>query len=240
MSEYSQKRLLSRNTFSEATESVLRDMVLGGSLQPGERLNEVSLASSLGISRGPLREAIQRLVSEGLLTVISHRGAFVRTFSRPEIVELYELRGALELHAVRLACARATDAELEDLETMLADTADRMRDTDPAYPQEPDFHLRLVLLAGNQALMRSALEVQRQLSLARSMSAQRPTRARAAVVEHGDLVAMLRRRDVEEATALMTRHLDHSMDSAIAALGLPGGDGKPEGDTRQNRSENDI
>lgn len=229
MSEPDHSRLLPRNnTYAQATESVLRDMILDGSLGPGERLNEVALASSLGISRGPLREAIQRLSSEGLLTVISHRGAFVRTFDRHEIVELYELRGALELHAVRLVCARATDAELADLDAMLSDTESRMREsTGHAYPQELDFHLRLVLLAGNQALMRSALEVHRQLSLARSMSGKRPHRARAAVVEHGDLVAMLRARDLERATELMIRHLDHSMRSAIAALGLPAEEEEP-------------
>ena len=223
MSESDRKRPLPRiNTYAQATESVLRDMILDGSIGPGQRLNEVSLASSLGISRGPLREAIQRLTSEGLLTVISHRGAFVRTFARHEIVELYELRGALELHAVRLVCARATDAELADLEVLLSDTESRIRESDQhSYPQELDFHLRLVLLAGNQALMRSALEVHRQLSLARSMSGKRPNRARAAVVEHGDLVAVLRERDLERATELMIRHLDHSMESAIAALGLP-------------------
>lgn len=217
------RRVLPRNnTFSQATESILRDMILGGSIKPGERLNEVFLASSLGISRGPLREAIQRLASEGLLTVISHRGAYVRTFSKDEIVELYELRSALELHAVRLVCARADEAELDELDALLDDTEDRIRASEgKEYPKDPDFHLQLVLLAGNQALMRSALEVHRQLSLARSMSAKRPRRAHEAVAEHSELVTVLRRRDVEVATALMMRHLDHSMDSALAALGLP-------------------
>src|SRR4051794_27841584 len=102
-------RLAREDTFVNRTEEVLRERILDGTIRPGERLNEVTLAAALGISRGPLREAIQRLTSEGLLTVISHRGAFVRTFSRAEVVELYELRAALELHAVRLACDRASD-----------------------------------------------------------------------------------------------------------------------------------
>ena len=79
-------------TFSRRTEVVIRDMILDGTIPPGERLNEVALASALGISRGPLREAIQRLAGEGLLTVISHRGAFVRTFEAREIDELYDMR----------------------------------------------------------------------------------------------------------------------------------------------------
>ena len=95
-------RALARDaTFSQQTEVALREMILAGEIAPGERINEVALAGELGISRGPLREAIQRLVSGGLLTVISHRGAFVRTFTPGEIVDLYGLRSALELHAVR-------------------------------------------------------------------------------------------------------------------------------------------
>jgi DNA-binding GntR family transcriptional regulator len=221
---------LSRDaTFSARTETVLRTMILEGELAPGERVNEVALSNSLGISRGPLREAVQRLASEGLLTVISHRGAFVRTFDRGEIVELYEVRAALELHAVRLVCQRATGDDLAELDALLHETETRMGRGDHAYPQELDFHLRLVLLAGNQALMRAALENHHQISLARSMSAKQPIRARAAVVEHHELVDALKARDVHAATDLMDRHIHHSMAGALRALGLPADD-TPDGD----------
>jgi DNA-binding GntR family transcriptional regulator len=209
-------------TYSARTESLLRNMVLDGELAPGERLNEVALANTLGISRGPLREAVRRLASEGLLTLVSHRGAFVRTFSRDEIVELYEVRAALELHAVRLVCQRAGDEDIAELQTMLSETKSRMgRDRNRAYPQELDFHLRLVLLAGNQALMDAALGSHHQISLARSISAKQPLRARAAVVEHQELVEAMQARDVHTATDLMDRHIGHSRDSALTALGLP-------------------
>src|SRR6266849_3470977 len=79
-------------TFSGRAVNVLREMVLSGRLRAGERLNEVELANALRISRGPLREAIQRLRSEGLLTAVSGRGAFVRSFSDDELRELYEVR----------------------------------------------------------------------------------------------------------------------------------------------------
>ncbi|MGW0003189.1 GntR family transcriptional regulator [Nocardia grenadensis] len=209
-------------TFAHRTESVLRDMVLDGTLKPGERLNEVALAAELGISRGPLREAIQRLVSEGLLTVISHRGAFVRTFTRQEVVDLYELRAALELHAVRLLCRHAGDDDLADLEALLTAAQEHVTATaDTAYPAELDFHLQIVVLTNNQALLSAALEAQRLVSLARTMSANRPTRAREAVAEHEELVAALKERDPDRAVRCMEEHLRHSMESALAALGLP-------------------
>lgn len=224
-------RALTRDgTYSARTETVLREMMLSGDLAPGARLNEVALAAELDISRGPLREAIQRLASEGLLTLISHRGAFVRTFDRGAIVELYELRAAVELHAVRLLCRRVSKEDLEDLEAMLTETETRMRGGQRAYPHELDFHLRLVLLAGNQALMQSAVETHRQLSLARSMSAHQPMRARAAVAEHHDLVLALKARDAPTATDVMERHIEHSMQGALTALGLPLHEAGQDGD----------
>lgn len=219
------RQALSRNnTYSARTETVLRSMILERELRPGERLNEVALANTLGISRGPLREAIQRLASEGLLTLISHRGAFVRTFGRDEIVELYEVRAALELHAVRLVCRRADEAGLADLDALLTETESRMGKGAQPYPHELDFHLRLVDSAGNRALTAAAVETHHQLSLARSISAQQPLRARAAVAEHHQLVEALKTRDVHTATDLMEIHIAHSKANALAALGLTDGD----------------
>lgn len=222
MSPVDTSRRLERNgTFSRRTEAVIREMILDGSLAPGDRINEVELAGELGISRGPLREAIQRLAGEGLLTVISHRGAFVRTFEPREIVELYELRAALELHAIRLLTERASDDGRTDVEAVLASTRDGMpTPKGHAYPAEPDFHQRLVMLVDNQALLRSWLEVHRQLSLVRTRSGQEPLRDRASGLEHDDIVAVLSKRDGERAVALMRTHLTHAMHHALAVLGL--------------------
>jgi len=73
-------QLSREGTFVQRTEAIVREKILDGSILPGMKLNEVALASALGISRGPLREAIQHLAGEGLVTIVSHRGSFVRTF----------------------------------------------------------------------------------------------------------------------------------------------------------------
>lgn len=213
---------LRRNaTFSHQSETVLRDLILNGTLQPGERINEVALSKDLGISRGPLREGLQRLAGEGLLTVISHRGTFVRQFDADEIVELYELRIALETYAVRLACRRASEDDLTDLEALLAETATRIAETPSrAYPSEPDFHARLIELSANSALARAWLEAKHKITLARIRSARQPFRARAALHEHIDITSALGARDEDRAARLVADHLEHSMHSALAALHL--------------------
>lgn len=213
---------LSRDgTFSQRTEAVLRERILDGSIAPGERVNEVALAGALGISRGPLREAIQHLAGEGLLTIISHRGAFVRTFEEREIHELYDLRTAYEMHAARLACTRASDDQLTDFVDFVAATGNIMSvEGDGRYPLERDFHGHLIALADNLALARAAAETQAQISLARSMSAKVAVRAKAALDEHADIAAALMRRSPEDAARSVQIHLDEARTSAMAALGF--------------------
>lgn len=166
-------------TFSAQAVDVLRGMVLSGQLRAGERLNEVELANALGISRGPLREAIQRLRSEGLLTAVSGRGAFVRTFTSESLSDLFEVRIALETHAVRLIGRRADPAAGIILQDLLERTQEKL-DSGDGYPEDQDFHRRLLELSGNPALMETATEVHRQIQLARSRSAHVSARAHAA------------------------------------------------------------
>jgi len=201
-------------TFSGASLAVLRDMVLTGRLLPGERLNEVELARALQISRGPLREAIQRLASEGLLTIVSHRGAYVRTFDAGELRDLYELRIALEMHAVRLAAERLTADDVADVGELLDETREALADAG-GYPEELDFHQRMVALTGNQTLLSATVEVHRQIHLARSRSGQQPDRARDAYDEHRAVVDHVAAGNGEAAANLMRTHLQKSLENAL-------------------------
>src|SRR5271154_560379 len=97
--------------FRDQAFGILREQILDGKYEPGSRLNEVEVAEAMGISRGPLREALQRLVAEGLVVVVAHRGAFVRSFSPLELQQMYEFREIVESGAARLAARRATDEE---------------------------------------------------------------------------------------------------------------------------------
>jgi DNA-binding GntR family transcriptional regulator len=222
VNQFGPQEQLSRDaTFSRRTEAVLRDMILDGSIKSGERINEVVLAGTLGISRGPLREAVQRLVGEGLLTVVSHRGAFVRTFERREVEELYDLRFALEMAVVRLVCERATDKQVTGLTKMLEVTAAQLSSNlDAAYPTDRDLHLKLIELADHSTIAKATVSVQRQISLARSMSAKGPARARQALDEHRSITAAIADRDGDKAAELMKLHLEKARNGALSALGL--------------------
>lgn len=202
------------STYAGRAVEMLRTMILDGTLRSGERLNEVHLAQSLGISRGPLREAIQRLASEGLVGVISHRGAFVRAFDSEELADLYEVRIALETHATRLV---AKSASREDL-TALAESLVDAFEVGNAYPPELDFHTHLVRLTKNEPLLQATIEVGQKIHLARSRSARGPARAEAALTEHREIVASLLDGDGNTAAFLLTEHLSKSLKNALMLL----------------------
>lgn len=216
------------STVSRQAETILREMVLTGALAPGQRLNEVTMADSLGVSRGPLREAIQKLAGEGLLQLQSHRGAFVRKYEPQEIIETYEMRIALELYAVRLVIGRARDDDLVALGVLLAESsaltegarsADVSPESEP-YVAELDFHQRMVSLSGNSAIRAASLEVNRRLYLALTHTERSQTRREHSSSEHQDVLAAVCRRDTAAATALLEKHLETSLQNTLVVLGL--------------------
>ena len=203
-------------TFAGQSVEVLREMILGGRLVPGQRLNEVELSEALGISRGPLREAISRLASEGLLTVVSHRGAFVRTFDAQELMDLWELRIALETHAVRLVAQLADKSLLAGLKTMLADTRKTLvAEGGLFYPRDLDFHRGVVSLAKSARLLSATAEVHQQVHLARSRAGLVPERAQESYDEHEEVFQHIARRDADGAAAALATHLRASLASVL-------------------------
>src|SRR5204862_25361 len=132
----------------------LREQILSGELEPGAELAEVALSEQLGVSRGPVREALGRLASEGLVIVRPRRGAVVRSLSKEEFLELYQVREALEMMAVRLAVPRLSKDDLEDLQR-LNQTMARHAERDEVarfFEANLAFHDRLLEASGNTTL----------------------------------------------------------------------------------------
>lgn len=218
--------VITRPSIPSQAEEVLRQMILDGSLSPGERLNEVTIADSIGISRGPLREAIKRLSGQGYLTMETHRGAFVKAYTPQEIRDLYELRSALELYAVRLVVDRASDDALDELATRLAEERERIvRHEAGATAQEPyaselDFHQQLVALSGNQAIRDRLLDANHKLFLALRPTTRTATRKEHAVASHMEVLDKVRTRDADASVELLSAHLVDSMSNSLSVLGL--------------------
>lgn len=225
--------VITRPSIPSQAEELLRRMILDGTLSPGERLNEVTIADSIGISRGPLREAIKRLSGQGYLTMETHRGAFVKAYTPQEIVDLYELRSALELYALRLVVERASEQALDDLATRLAEESERIRrheadeTASEPYASELDFHQQLVALSGNQVIRAQLSDANHKLFLALRPTKRTETRKEHAVASHMEILGKVRTRDADASVELLSAHLADSMSNSLSVLGLADQSGGP-------------
>jgi DNA-binding GntR family transcriptional regulator len=208
----------SGNSFSDRVERALRARILHGDVAPGDRLNEVEIAGELGVSRGPIREALQRLASDGLVELQAHRGAFVRRLGPEEVRDLFEVRLALETTVARLAAGRATDAQLADLDALARAGSDPVGHADVRFQGARDLHARLAEATGNAALIAHLTLVNQELRLLRTRSGEVPARAEHAVAEHAEIVAAVRAGDADGAAAAMEAHLRSALTHALAAM----------------------
>lgn len=196
----------------------LRTEILEGRLEPGAELIEVALAEQLGVSRGPLREAIGRLAAEGLVTVSPRRGAVVRSLSKEEFLELYQVREALERMAVELAVQRLTDEQFEELAALNAEMEAHAtrNEVESFFEANLAFHARLLEASGNEKLQELYRQLLGQLGRYRLRSLTLRGNLRRSVSEHKAILRAARRGDAERAAQLMAEHIRVPQRRAIA------------------------
>jgi DNA-binding GntR family transcriptional regulator len=186
--------------------------IISGDLKPGSKISEHALATSLGVSRGPLREAIRRLEGRKLLQRTPNIGVRVASMSPGDLHELLQVREALEGLACGLAATHMTDEELEALSELL-DQHQQQKSVQEGtgYYQESkdfDFHFRIVKGSRNVRLVQMLCDdLYYLLRVCRYKSSTKPGRARHALREHRDIVAALMRRDPVEAEQKMRLHI---------------------------------
>ncbi|HEX6342431.1 GntR family transcriptional regulator [Umezawaea sp.] len=203
------------------TVDVLRELVLTGEIPPGERVNEVELAQRLGISRGPLREAIRHLSSEGLLVLVPNKGAHVPQADADDVRALFELRTALECAAAELAASRRTDADVARLREVCAESR-RDYQGGVRFPYRLDlaFHQALLDAARSPRIAEQVRLVQQRVVLLRSGLKDDPPHQNASLDDHDALVEAVAAGDSHGANRVMRRHLSRVRAQMSAGLGL--------------------
>ncbi|HWL80498.1 MAG TPA: GntR family transcriptional regulator [Roseomonas sp.] len=178
----------------------IRLMAMTYQFRPGERINELELAEQLKVSRTPLREALNRLVSEGFVTVVQGRGFFGRLLDAGEIYDLYEVRATLEEAIIRLACERATDEELKDFEKFAGTrpTKDQGKSLE-ALQHDEEFHLRIARMTHNREYVRLLESINRRIHFVRWIDMRR--RPALDMKSHMRLAKLLRQRDASACAA---------------------------------------
>lgn len=187
----------------------LRQMILEGQLDPGEKINEKRLTEQFGVSRTPLREALKVLASEGLLSLIPHRGAVITRQSEAELDEVFRVLAALEGLAGELAAEQAEDRTLQEIVHLTNDLRRSFEQADrPTYFRiNQAIHNAILAATGNDTLMRSHELLAFRVQRARYQANLTPDRWRAAVEEHEAIAEALLARDAERCSKLMRDHL---------------------------------
>ncbi|MBI2938998.1 MAG: GntR family transcriptional regulator [Chloroflexi bacterium] len=198
----------------------LRAAIIDFELAPGERLNERALAEQLGVSRTPLREALQRLYRDGLVVLIPRRGAFIARLSPTEVRDLCETNVALQSLLARCAAERGTPAEREALATHLADleAAAAANDLTRWIQVDPLIHHTLWAMARN-AYARQILEnAEPKVGRLRRLCIREPGRLGESTLEHHRLVEAVIDGRPQEAEELARQHLQRFQEVALRAL----------------------
>lgn len=146
-----------RSSFRDLVRNRIRDLILSGELRPGEHLNEVDMAVRFGVSATPVREAFRELEQTGLIVVVPHRGAVVRSLTHQDLAEMYSLRAHLERLAVRLALPKLRVADTDELERLIDTMEEEARAGHVSAMVEVDvgFHRLIMERAGHRLLLRT-------------------------------------------------------------------------------------
>jgi len=186
----------------------IRDMIIQDQLTPGEWIREQALADKLRVSRTPLREALKMLEMEGLIRLLPNRGAVVTELTVEEVKEKLELLAALEALAGKLACRKATDAELAEIRAlhyeMLAWFSRQNRLE--YFKLNQRIHLAIVAASGNRTLIETHARINAQLFRVRYQSNLQNELWGTAVDEHEEMLAALKARNGEALAACMLNH----------------------------------
>lgn len=193
--------------YEQAYETI-RGMIVSGRLRGGDVISEVKLAEELSISRTPVREAVKRLVANGLVES-TPRGLRVFRPKPQDVAEVYFLRAAIEGAMIRAACLRVTPAEIAALRTIHARTLDAIGQDDIAtlVALNGEFHAAIAATAGSVRAENSLMALDPLVATYRRLSLFAPGHRAASVAEHARLIDLLEARDGGGAEALMRAHI---------------------------------
>jgi DNA-binding GntR family transcriptional regulator len=218
-----------RTNLGEEVYRLLWKRILDRGLRPGDKLSDLRLSHELGVSRTPTREALQRLVSDGIVRAERNRGFFVASFSERDITEIYDLRATLETMALRAAAPqltpdllRSAQIDLDNVEARLnaATSESEKLDAFTAFLKvDRGFHRSLVELAGNSRLQNMVEGLWAQIAVFQWAGGFRDRWTAAAISRHRSIIAALLDEDLERAAQELRQHIEEVKVWAINELG---------------------
>ena len=189
--------VLRSSSLAQVVQGEIEKIILSGTFGPGAKLNEKTLADTLGVSRGPVREAFQALHARGLVEMIPNRGVFVQQITRHDAVAIYDVRAGLFGTACRLMAERITSAQINELKALVAqmDVIGAKRDLEAYFPLNIAFHTAIVRGTGNMVLAETYFTMVSRLQLFRARGLVHGGGFESSNIEHRAILDALDKRD---------------------------------------------
>lgn len=209
---------ISGNSQSAHAYVRLFEAIRTGSFKPGDRIREMDIATQYGLSRTPVREAIRRLESDGIIEHKPRFGAVVRKLSRSEVVELYEMRTVLERTAAAMAAKHASQGEIDELQDLNEAMLAAGSDTPQAVQNNESFHHSIYLAARNRFLMDSLQALNNAMMLLGPTTLEGADRLSTAYGQHKSIIKALAQGNAVEAAAQAEAHINASLRYRLQSL----------------------
>lgn len=195
----------------------IKELAVEYRFRPGQKVNEVELAERLGVSRTPVREALNRLVRDGFMSFVPNKGFYARELSADTVRQLYELRAAIECAAYRLACARATDLEIEEAVRPWENATDPATGFSQTRMAEADeaFHMAVARLSKNPEMIDALERINARIRFFRRTDMETQPRRQETFDQHARVIGHLRRREPEAGARVLEQHVTLSSAHAI-------------------------
>ena len=205
---------------SELAYSKIRAAVVSGAIQPGSLFREADLVRQLGVSRTPIREALRRLQTEGLIAATPPRGFLVLEVSPDELAEIYRVREVLEALAAHLAAERHSRVDLAVMEECLdvMESAYHDHDDDALAAANRDFHDAIAAASHNRYLIGVLREAREVFERYRPVAIAKPRRRTAAHDEHRRLLEAIRNGDAQQAADIVSAHVSEALRVRLGAV----------------------
>jgi DNA-binding GntR family transcriptional regulator len=198
----------------------LEEEIISGKLKKGDLLTEISLSKRMGVSRTPLRTAIQTLAEEGLVEITPNKGAVVVGVSAEDLIDIYRIRMGLEGIAASMAAKRISDEEKAQLRESieLSEFYLVKRDFDHLKELDTDFHNIIYRSSGSRHIYKILSDLHRNIRAYRKLSLSVPSRLEHSLAEHREILGAIERGDAEAAEKLTCKHIEAALNNLISTL----------------------
>lgn len=209
------KQLKRSKSLTEMALEGLREAIVTGQFKLGEPLSEIQLASSMGISKTPVREALAQLRIEGLVKIVPQSGTFVFTLSSREVVKMSELRSLLEMEALRLAFELNQQDFVEALKAIVTkmEKAQKKGDVAEYLKLDTAFHEQLFIHCDNQYIADAYSRIEGKIAALRTHLSSLPQHTQLSFEEHQEFVDAIEQRDLHKAERILDKHIGRSKET---------------------------